>query len=389
MDGQADAVATARALEAWAHARAWTGSDPYDGMNATRLVGPLRRTRRGRQALTQVVKRSPLDLRPLLGVPPGESAAAIALAASAYARNGFLEPDAARSRLDACLARLEDLRSPGFEEPCWGYHFDVQTRVFFYPRDSPNTIATVFGGLALLDAYEATGDVRHLQRASAVGDFFLRRVPQTSSGEPGAYFGYLVDDRTPIHNANLLVAMLLARLWEPAGRRDFAEAAEQAVAYTVARQRPDGSWPYGELSHLGWVDNHHTGYVLEALEACGRCGIVAADTEALMRGAAYYRDRLFRADGAPRYLDTASYPIDAQCLATAIQTLSALAASSPELAEAAWRTFSYGRRAMLRRDGAFMFQRRRLWTIRTPHVRWAQAPMLLALTHLIRLPEQT
>ena len=388
MERRARAVEAARTLEEWAHARGWTGPDPYDGMNATRLVGPLRRTRRGRQILTQAVKCSPVDLRPLLGVPPGQSAAALALAASAYARNGFLEPRLARERLEACLARLEELRSPGFEEPCWGYHFDVQTRVFFYPRRSPNTIATVFAGIALLDAREATGDPAYLERASAVGDFFLRHVPQTPD-PPGAYFGYLVGDRTPIHNANVLVAMLLARLGRETGREDFAGAAEAAVAYTVARQRPDGAWPYGEQPHLGWVDNHHTGYVLEALGVCRRCGIEAADAAALRRGAAFYRDRLFRADGAPRYFDTSLYPVDVQCVATGIQTFSLLAAADEEFAEAAWRVFSYGLEKMQRHDGSFAFHRGRLWTIGTPHIRWGQAPMLLALTHVIRLDEPT
>jgi len=386
MDGHARPLETARALEGWADARGWTGPDPYDGMNATRLVGPVRRTRRGRQILTQLVKRSPLDLRPLLGVPAGESAATIALAASAYARNGFLEPALARTRLEATLARLEALRSPGFEEPCWGYHFDVQTRVFFYPRRSPNTIATVFAGLALLDAHEATGDPAYLERATGVGDFFLRHVPQTPD-PPGSYFGYLVDDRTPIHNANMLVATVLARLWRETGRLDFAAAAEDAVAYTVTRQRPNGSWPYGERPHLRWVDNHHTGYVLEALEVCRRCGIGAADAAVLRRGAAFYRDRLFQPDGAPRYFDTSLYPIDIQCVATGIQTFSLLAAEDPELAETARRVFLYGFGNMRRRDGSFAFQRTRFWTIRTPHLRWGQAPMLLALTHLLKLEE--
>ena len=50
-----------------------------------------------------------------------------------------------------------------------------------------------------------------LELAIGAGDFFLRHVPQTDA-EPGAYFGYLPGDDTPIHNANMLVAALLARL---------------------------------------------------------------------------------------------------------------------------------------------------------------------------------
>ena len=115
---------------------------------------------------------------------------------------------------------------------------------FSYPRTSPNTIATAFAGLALLDAYELADAPDALEMAIGAGEFFLRRVPQTRA-EPGAYFGYLPGDSTPIHNANMLVAALLARLASLSGRNDFAQAAQAALEYTIGRQRPDGSWPYG------------------------------------------------------------------------------------------------------------------------------------------------
>ncbi len=111
----------------------------------TRASAPSRRLGRaaeatpplGRRLLIQAVKRSPLDLRPRArhraqarrGVAsPGRC--------PLYARNGFLDPDEA----EPMLARaLESPRGPalagGYEEPCWGYHFDFQSRVFFYrPR---------------------------------------------------------------------------------------------------------------------------------------------------------------------------------------------------------------------------------------------------------------
>ena len=198
------------ALEAWGSARDWRGSDPYDGLNATRLTSPLVRSRRGRQILTQAVKRSPLDLRPLLGIRPAHSAAALAQVVSAYARYRFLPTEEAPSKLADAISELEGLRSTEFAEPCWGYHFDVQTRVFFYPKAAPNTIATSFAGLALLDAFETTQERRLLELAEGAGDFFMRHIPPTEA-EHGAYFGYLARDRTPIHNANLLVCALLCK----------------------------------------------------------------------------------------------------------------------------------------------------------------------------------
>jgi hypothetical protein len=374
---RAQVVATLTDLDAWGSQRDWTGADPYDGLNASRLVTPLLGSRRGKQAVTQLVKRSPLDLRPLFGIKGEKSAAAIAQVASAYARNGFLPEHEARSKLDRAIEDLERLRCHGFEEPCWGYHFDVQTRVFFYPRGSPNTIATSFAGLAALDAYEATAEEGYLELARGTGEFFLRHVPLTEHS-PGAFFGYLVGDRTPIHNANMLVCALLARLGRHTGEESFSASAEAGALYTASRQRADGSWPYGEEPHLQWVDNFHTGYVLECLGICAEAGMGQLVGPALARGLDYYRRELFTPDGAPRYYPSSLYPIDIQCVAQGIQTFARAGLSEP-----AWHVFRYAAGAMRGRDGSFIFQKRRFWNNRTPHVRWGAAPMMSALAYLL------
>lgn len=376
----------ARRLDAWGTERGWRGTDPYEGLNARRRVlGPLKRSPLGRRLLIQTVKRSPLDLRRPLDIPPAASAASVAWAISAYARNGFLGEEEARGRLRDGLSLLRSLRLPDYGEPCWGYHFDVQSRVFFYPGTTPNTITTAFAGLALLDAHAATGDPALLAEATEAGEFFLRHVPQTGDA-PGAFFGYLPGDRSPIHNSNLLVASLLARIaHEGGGGERFARAAEAAVAYTAARQRPDGSWAYGESPGLGWVDNFHSGYVLDALRACADAGIAAEQAEAAWRrGIAYYRRRLFLADGTPRYYPGKTYPIDAQCVAQGIQTLAIAGPHEPGAAAQAWTVLDFALRRMTRRDGLPIFQRRRFWVNRAVHVRWVATPMLLALSHLLR-----
>ena len=381
------AIELARRIELWGSERGWRGTDPYDGLNATRaLAAPLRRSPLGRRLLIQAVKRSPLDLRPLLGIEPQVDAASVASVVSAYARNGFLAPDEARERLRNALSLLVRLRSPGFDEPCWGYHFPFQSRVFFYARGLPNTIATAFAGHALLDAHDALDDAHLLQHAEGVGRFFLRHVPQTET-DRGAYFGYLPGDRSPIHNSNALAAALLARLAarveDPSAFRDAAEA---AVRYTTERQRPDGSWPYGERPDLDWVDGFHTGYVLDSLRACVDAGIAEHETAAAWRrGLEYYRRELFLSDGTPKYYATRVLPIDAQCVAQGIQTMSIAARHDPSAGGGAWKVLGFALRRMVRGDGLPVFQRRRLWSNRAPHVRWVVAPTMLALTHLLTL----
>lgn len=382
----ADAAPVAAELADWGEARAWAGPDPYDGLNATRVPRALTRSRFGRRVAIQAIKRSPLDLRGLLAVPPARSAAGLAQVASAYAVGGFLDEDVERTRLDRALAALHELRCTEFSEPCWGYHFDVQTRVFFYPRGAPNTIATAFAGRAFLDAHARTGEERHLATAEAVCEFFLRHVPMTRDRD-GSYFGYLVGDTTPIHNSSMLTCALLAETGSRTGRSDLLSAAEEGVAWTIHRQRPDGSWPYGEMAHLQWVDNFHTGYVLECLQRCGEAGVNVDFTPVLRKGLAYYRSELFLGDGTPKYMPASVYPIDGQCVAQAIQTF-ALTGDSDHT-DFARTVLQFALRTMRRPDGAFYFQRRRFWINRTAHARWVQAPVLAALAHLVRAADRT
>jgi hypothetical protein len=374
-------LATLRELEAFGHAREWSGSDQYDALNATRLPRPAFSTPLRRRLLIQAVKRSPLDLRPIVGIPPGQNAVSLAWASSAYARGGFLPDDKTDRRLRSALQSLERLRSPSYDEPCWGYHFDFQSRVFFYPKTEPNVIATVYAGMALLDAYERLHESDLLDRAQAVAHFLMRRVPRTPD-PPGAYFGYLVGDRSPIHNSNLHVCSLLARVAALTGDVRMAEASREGVEWSVARQRPDGSWPYGERPNLNWIDNFHTGYVLDALDACLAAGVLDSPAP-LYRGLGFYRRELFLDDGTPKYFASGVYPIDMWSVAQAIQTFSIASRHSPDMVADAARVFAFARARMQRRDGIFLFQRRRFWVNRARHMRGVIAPMMLACAHLV------
>ena len=371
------------ALDDWGWARGWRGSDPYDGLNTTRLLTPLKDHRRGRQLLMQLVKRAPVDLRPVLGIEPDADSAALAWLVSAYSQVEFREPKLQQQRLQAVVDRLLGLRLPAWKDPCWGYHYDMQSRVFFYRRSDPNAIATAYAGAALLDLYGRSEDPRLLELAEGVARFIVTHVPQTDD-PPGAYFGYLVGDRSPIHNANMLICALLARVGEATGERRWQKQTERGLEWTLARQRRDGSWPYGERPNLAWVDGFHSGYVLDALRVCADAGLGTETEDAWRRGLAFYRERLFLADGTPRYFSHHTYPIDLQCVAQALETFSVAAAHDRSYLEPARRVFEFSQRSMRRADGAYVFQRRRLWVNRAPHIRGGNADMMLGLARLLR-----
>ena len=257
----------------------------------------------------------------------------------------------------------------------------METRAFFYPRTTPNTIATAWAGHALLDAHAATGEEELLDVAARAGRFFLDRVGLTDAAV-GGYFGYFVGDRKVIHNANMLACSLLARLHALRPDARAGHAVEAGVAHVLAHQAPDGSWVYAEPENMRWIDGFHTGYVLDSLWHCAQSFDRPEWDAALERGLAFYADRLFLADGTAKYFAHAVHPIDAQSIAQGIRTF-ALTGTRVPLA----RTICDRALATMRRpDGAFRFQRRRLWRNDTPHLRWVQAPMFDALARLCSVP---
>ncbi len=66
-------------IRAWGEARDWKGYDPYDALNSPLAPYLTLGTRAGRRALTQVVKLSPVNLRPALLIKPAWNAKAIAI----------------------------------------------------------------------------------------------------------------------------------------------------------------------------------------------------------------------------------------------------------------------------------------------------------------------
>lgn len=365
-----------QAVRRWGEARDWRGWDPYDGLTTPFRDVLTLRTRLGRRLLTQAVKRSPLNLRPALRIAPAWNHKAIGLVASGYAALGAVGDERARTAAERWLTWLEAEQSAGASGG-WGYHFDVQTRFFAYPAGSPNTIATSFVAQALLDGAELLGDGGRLASVRRAAAFLAGEMVVESPRGP--FFRYVPGDDKLIHNANLLACAVLLRLADVGRDASLRALAASAVRTSLAAQRPDGSWPYSEWGGHGWVDNFHTGYVLESLAVARDVDGVAP---ALERGVRFWAERLFLETGEPKYYPDRTYPIDAHCYAQAIDTWLAVPADhGVERAERLARLFA---RQMVSADGSVAFQRGRRMTHRVPFVRWAAAPAFRALARLTR-----
>jgi len=304
-------------------ARQWRGYDPYDGLNS-----PLAKFLPGksaRQAWTQLHRRSPINLRPLCGIQPALNPKALAL----FVMGGG----------DEELRReLQSLRNA---DGGWGYPFDWQSRAFFAARGTSNLICTAFAAQAL------KCDVTRFIEKELMRD---------------GYITYIAGTDTQVHNVNMIGAALI-------GRRDCME-------WSVKRQRPDGSWWYGEAENQHWIDNFHTGYNLVALKELGWFD------DAARKGFEFWDRTFWRKDFAPRYYHDRDHPLDVHCSAQGILTYLAFDQLDKANAVARWALEN-----MWDERGFFWYQRGRWLTNRICYMRWTQAWMYCALAKLIEANE--
>ena len=354
-------------LLAWCRAHQFAGHDPFDALNSRVFQAtPLANSRNARFIWTQVVKRSPVDLRGLSRVPAQRNPKGVALFALATLKHS--EADARR-----LLSDLIDLKLDGYSGAAWGYNFDWQSRNFFAPRGTPTIVPTAFAARAFIEA----GD---LKIARSVCDFILSDLPRSAD----LCFSYAPNSNTQIFNASLLAAEVLASVGTRTAETELCDLAVRAARFVVKHQRDDGSWTYGTEPAQSWIDNFHTAYVLFSLKRIiAACPTAAEFQPSLERGYRYWKDNFFLAEGWPKYYHDDPYPADAHAAASAIVTLlecRELDETSTKMAQdvARWTIQN------LRDErGFFYYQRRRFYTIRKPYMRWTQAWMLYALARLL------
>jgi hypothetical protein len=367
-------------VEAWGRARDWIGPDPYEGLNSP--LGRIARRHRVRQSVIQAYKRLPLAPPWPLIAPAEPNAKTLALALSGYAT-------AAGGRLpgaDEFLARipvsLEQLNL-GDAGAAWGYHFGVHTRSIAYDRRTPNAIATCFVVNSLLEASRVTGEDRCAELALASREYLLSLRRESPHGR---FFAYVAAGSELIHNANLMVCGALARLNELERDARAETAIEEAAQTTIARQRSDGLWAYGERGDLGWTDNFHTAYLLEGLALVSAA--VGVGPRALAFGVEAWRERLFEPDAAARYFPDRRFPLEPHSYASAIDLLCTLAMiGGPDERSMLLRfakriAASSIRELWIPSEGRFAYRRTARRLNRRAFVRWTNAPMFRALSRL-------
>ena len=369
-------------LFAYCRKKNWAGYDPYDALNSKIFQSlTFLHSKYPRLILTQFMKRSPINFRPLLRVPKGHNPKGIALFCSSLIRLhdvNFLSSDKAIFEL---LDKLIKLRNPDQSYYCWGYNFDWQSRQILLPKNHPNIIATTFAGNALLDAYEKYCHPQYLNMALSASEFILHGLNITKNNGD-LCFSYTPLDFAQIHNANLLGAAFLARIYYNTGETKFLNYSIKAANYSTSKQNKDGSWFYGEYDFQKWIDNFHTGYNLVALKKISHYCNTDEFVLILKKGLQFYLDNFFFKDEIPKYFHHKLFPIDIHSIAYSIVTLVEFSDLNEKLLCLAKKIFKWSTTNFQNKTDYFYYQKNRWLTNRIPYMRWSQAWMLYAIVLL-------
>src|ERR1700736_3447127 len=375
------------ALQRWVENSDYRAYDPGDGSNSFLHFLTFNNLLLER-VLQQVVYRAPVNLRPLLGIKPHTSTKGMGYMAWGYTKMYRSTGDAVyEKKARFCLDWLIRNRSEN-DHFCWGNDFSFSTRAGKIPNGEPTIVWSSLIGQAFLEASRTLGDPSFLDVATSTCHWILS-LPREKTNS-GDCLSYVAFKQSSIHNSNMLGAALLGGVGAQIGDQQMLDTARQAMRYSCTRLRPDASWFYGEGAKYHWIDNFHTGYNLDSLR---RYMDATGDTEfkdELARGFNFFQKTFFEADGCPKYYHNQKYPIDIQCAAQAIDTLTFFSDLHSQSLELAKKVASWTIDHMQSADGHFYY-RDMGWAVnKTPMLHWGQGTMLKALDHLfMRRPGTT
>jgi hypothetical protein len=338
-----------------------------------------------RIAAVQAAKRVPVNFRKILGVPKLNSTKA-----SGFIVKGILHYYLAtgdkkyNTYMDELLGRLERNASPGYNGMCWGNDFDFASRAGFFPKGLPTVVWTSHIQEAFDLVFREFPREDYRETVIRAGEFVLQDLKGIEDGT-GICLAYSPGIPAPIHNSNLLGAVALLRAWNHSRKQEYLDKAGRAISWSVSRINPDGSWFYGDIPMMHWIDNYHTGYNLDCLCKANEICPGMVDPSVIRKTYEFWRTNFFTRDRIPKFYHNRLYPVDIQACAQAVESAARYSVYDPESLATAHQATEWIIRNMQKKKGAFRYRKYMLFGYANPlePIHWGQATMLSALGYLL------
>jgi len=370
----------------WSSRQNFRGYNKHDGLNSPLLRLLLGWGKWPRIIAIQSVMRSPINIRPLVGIKKTYNPKGLALFIQSFfdlyhATSDYQYLVAAQSLLDL----LTEIKSPGqWSGNCWGYHYPWQDPGFYAPTNTPNAVVTSFVCEAFLDGYKVTGNTAYLDTVASAIEFFLCDLTILKDTPDELCLAYMpLPMSMRVMDVSILIGAVIARYSRYSGSTKYREKADRLVRYVVNQQTDYAAWFYTDPpqdSHITH-DNYHTGFILDGLARYMAATDDKGYTNCYRSGLEYYAKHLFNSNGSPRWMNDKDYPHDIHGSAQGIITFSRHQAEYPGLAEkiAMWAVTN-----MYHKEGRFYYQETPFYKKRFTLLRWCNAWMFRALAGFYR-----
>ena len=374
-----------KSLSQWVIQEGPYGWDPYDALNSPwnqRLRNPYLRV-----ALIQANMYSPVNLRPFLKVKKGIDLKGTALLTRAYAKMYRSSQDELYQ--EQLVKGLEFISSESlrdkFEYDCWASHYYPYVTIDKNQLENnfPDIIGTSQSIIALIEGYNILRDQLLLDKAVSASHF----LTDVLYGENGQcpYFKYTVSEtaRRIVPNASAHALEALTSVLQVHDDNSLTDVCEKTAQALVESQRDDGSWVYSiypdRKTKREQLD-FHQGYMIDGLLSFLPFSVNKEDLiTCIERGTRYYKNTLFRHDGSSYYRHPLPYPADIHNQAQGIITFSKMTELDHHYLNYAEIIAKWTIENMQDKTGYFYYQRWPGIVNKTPHMRWGQAWMMLAL----------
>jgi hypothetical protein len=341
--------------------------------------------------VNQVIKRSPFNFRPLLGIKKGINPKGVGLFLNIYTKmkHTNLLPGEEVEKLARCFFYwLINNPSKGFSGLCWGYNYDWPSRDGSLVKAyTPSGVVTGFNCRAMMTYYNIYGDPEVKQAIKSAADFVLNDLI-LSETKYGLCFSYTPNPKDLTVNASLLAAEVLAYDDYLHETENHTSKIAGVLEFTRNLQNTDGSWHYSfnpETFAPKVQIDFHQGYVLETIDnILNHVGLDRRTyEESIQKGIKFYQTHQIDPEGLAYWRLPSKWPIDIHNQSQAIITLARFSNLDKTYLAIAKKVASWTIENMLSSDGKFYYQKWPILINRVSYMRWNQAWMMLAIVELL------
>jgi hypothetical protein len=287
------------------------------------------------------------------------------------------------------LEVLKESRCPDYEDYCWGYPFDWETRAGTIREGTPLITTVPYVYEAFSQVYAIDADQRWLTIMRSIAEHALKdyRDLETAPDTASCAYTPAPDDPCGVINASAYRAFLLTKAGIELSQPQYLEVARRNLNFVLASQNTDGSWFYSTDGTRDFVDHFHTCFVLKALAKIEELTESYPCRNAIERGIGYYVKNLVDAEGLPLPFSKAPrltvYRQELYDYAECINLAVLLRGRFPELDAILSSVVTDLLMRWQKKDGSFCARRLLIGWDNVPMHRWAQSQTFRSLCFVL------